>query len=76
VVHFHLRRYLSLQDQIAVGETKVKGDIGVLKQLAATLVHFTPDFVILPGTMAKEVEQEFCAFEVGDVGTTHEYDLR
>jgi len=62
----------SLQDQIADGEVKVEGDVGVLKQLASTLVHFTPDFEILPGTKVKEVEQDFNDFEVGDAGVTHE----
>ncbi len=37
----------SLQDQIADGEAKAEGDIGVLKQLASTLVHFTPEFEII-----------------------------
>jgi len=62
----------SLQDQIADGEANVEGDVGVLKQLASTLVRFSPDFEILPGTKAKEVEQDFNDFEVGDVGVSHE----
>ena len=62
----------SLQDQIADGEAKVEGDVGVLKQLASTLEHFTPEFEILPGTKEKEVEQEFNDFEVGEVNVTHE----
>ena len=62
----------SLEDQIADGEAKVKGDVGVLKQLASTLVRFSPDFEILPGTKAKKVEQDLNDFEVGDVGVTHE----
>ena len=62
----------SLQDQIADGDAKAEGDLGVLKQLASTLVHFTPDFEILPGTKAKGVENEFNDFEVGPFETIPE----
>jgi len=63
----------SLQGQIADGEAKVEGDVGVLKQLASTLVHFTPDFEILPGTKVVEtVEQNVNDFELGTPATTHE----
>ena len=62
----------SLQDQISDGDAKVEGDLGVLKQLSSTLVHFTPDFEILPGTKAKEVQQEHNDFEISHFETLHE----
>ncbi len=63
----------SLEDQIADGEAKAEGDVGVLKQLASTLTHFTPDFEILPGTKSAESkDQEVNDFEVGAPATTHE----
>jgi len=40
--------------------------------LASTLVHFTPEFEILPGTKAKEVGHKFNDFEVGEVEVMHE----
>jgi len=36
-------------------------------------MHFTPDFEILPGTIAAEVaDQNFNDFEVGEVEVMHE----
>lgn len=43
----------TLEDQIADGTAKVEGDVGVLKQLAATMVDFDPRFEIMPGTKAR-----------------------
>jgi alkyl sulfatase BDS1-like metallo-beta-lactamase superfamily hydrolase len=43
----------SLEAQIADGTAKVKGDVDVLKKLAATVVTFDPRFEVLPGTRAK-----------------------
>ncbi len=40
----------SLMAQIEDGSAKVKGDVGVLKQLASTMVRFELGFEILPGT--------------------------
>ena len=40
----------TLEAQIADGTAKVDGDVGVLKQLAATIVDFDPRFEIMPGT--------------------------
>jgi alkyl sulfatase BDS1-like metallo-beta-lactamase superfamily hydrolase len=51
----------TIKDQIADGDVKADGDVGVLEQLASTLVHFSPDFEILPGTKkaaAKEMDSE------------------
>lgn len=44
----------TLEAQIADGTAKVKGDAGILKQLASTMVDFDPRFEIMPGTKAKE----------------------
>lgn len=49
---------IKLEDQIADGTAKVEGDIGVLAQLASTMVDFDPLFEILPGTKAAETEIE------------------
>jgi alkyl sulfatase BDS1-like metallo-beta-lactamase superfamily hydrolase len=40
----------TLESQIAAGTAKVSGDVGILKQLAATMVDFDPRFQIMPGT--------------------------
>jgi alkyl sulfatase BDS1-like metallo-beta-lactamase superfamily hydrolase len=40
----------TLEAQIADGTAKVDGDVGVLGQLAATMVDFDPRFEIMPGT--------------------------
>ena len=40
----------TLEAQIADGTAKVAGDVGVLAQLAATMVDFDPRFEIMPGT--------------------------
>lgn len=40
----------TLEEQIADGTASVEGDVGILGQLAATMVDFDPMFEILPGT--------------------------
>jgi alkyl sulfatase BDS1-like metallo-beta-lactamase superfamily hydrolase len=40
----------TLEAQIADGTATVAGDVGVLAQLAATMVDFDPRFEIMPGT--------------------------
>lgn len=49
---------VELENQIADGTAKVEGDVGVLAQLASTMVDFDPLFEILPGTKtaANEVD--------------------
>jgi alkyl sulfatase BDS1-like metallo-beta-lactamase superfamily hydrolase len=42
----------TLEAQIADGTAKAQGDVGILRQLAATMVDFDPRFEILPGTKA------------------------
>jgi alkyl sulfatase BDS1-like metallo-beta-lactamase superfamily hydrolase len=46
----------SLDVQLADGTAKVEGDVGILKQLAATFVDFNPRFEIMPGTKSAEVK--------------------
>ena len=56
----------SLKDQIADGDAKAEGDLGVLQQLASTMVRFEPGFEILPGTKkAPSPEADLNDFEVG-----------
>jgi alkyl sulfatase BDS1-like metallo-beta-lactamase superfamily hydrolase len=43
----------TLEAQIADGTAKVAGNVGILKQLAATMVDFDPRFEIMPGTKAR-----------------------
>jgi len=44
----------SLEAQIADGTAKAVGDVGVLKQLASTMVDFDPRFPIMPGTKLRQ----------------------
>jgi hypothetical protein len=46
----------TLEAQIADGTAKVKGDAGVLKKLASTMIDFDPRFEIMPGTKARDAK--------------------
>ena len=46
----------TLEAQIAEGTAKVRGDVGILTQLASTMVDFDPRFEIMPGTKARTAE--------------------
>ena len=46
----------TLEAQIADGTAKVLGDVGILTQLASTMVDFDPRFEIMPGTKARTAE--------------------
>ena len=46
----------TLEAQIADGTAKVRGDVGILTQLASTMVDFDPRFEIMPGTKARTAE--------------------
>ena len=46
----------TLEAQIADGTAKVEGDVGILKQLASTMVDFDPRFEIMPGTKARTAD--------------------
>jgi alkyl sulfatase BDS1-like metallo-beta-lactamase superfamily hydrolase len=44
----------SLDAQLADGTAKAVGDVGVLKQLASTMVDFDPRFLMMPGTRMRD----------------------
>jgi alkyl sulfatase BDS1-like metallo-beta-lactamase superfamily hydrolase len=46
----------TLEAQIADGTAKTVGDVGVIKQLASTMVDFDPRFPIMPGTKLRGSE--------------------
>ena len=46
----------TLEAQIADGTAKVEGDVGILTQLASTMVDFDPRFEIMPGTKVRTAE--------------------
>lgn len=48
-----MMRAKSLEDQIAHCTANVEGDVGVLQQLAATMVDFDPRFEIMSCTKAR-----------------------
>jgi alkyl sulfatase BDS1-like metallo-beta-lactamase superfamily hydrolase len=54
-----------LTAQVADGTAKAEGDLGVLKQLAATMVDFNPRFPIMPGTQLR----------VPDIASTDPYSV-
>jgi alkyl sulfatase BDS1-like metallo-beta-lactamase superfamily hydrolase len=62
----------SLQAQIEDGTAKIDGDVGVLEQLASTMVDFELGFEILPGTKGPSPEEDLNDFEVGPVGASGE----
>jgi alkyl sulfatase BDS1-like metallo-beta-lactamase superfamily hydrolase len=62
----------TIKDQIADGEATATGNVEVLTQLASTLVHFSNDFEILPGTKTKDVEVDSNDFEVDFYENLHE----
>jgi alkyl sulfatase BDS1-like metallo-beta-lactamase superfamily hydrolase len=43
----------TLDAQVADGTAKVEGDVGILAQLAGTMVDFDPRFEIMPGSKAR-----------------------
>jgi len=61
-----------LTAQIEDDTATADGDLGVLQQLASTLVEFELGFEILPGTKGPAADAELNAFEVGPVGTQEE----
>jgi alkyl sulfatase BDS1-like metallo-beta-lactamase superfamily hydrolase len=62
----------TLKDQITDGDAKAEGNVDVLTQLASTLVHFSPDFEILPGTKTTAKEMDSEDFEVDFYENSHE----
>ena len=57
----------SLAAQIEDGTAKVRGDVGILSRLAATLVEFNPRFEIMPGTASPVTADQLNDYEVGIV---------
>ena len=55
----------SLAAQIGDGTAKVEGDLGILEQLASTLVVFDPRFEIMPGTRGPDPDENLNPFEYG-----------
>jgi len=45
----------TLEAQIVQGTAKVEGDVGILRQLASTMVDFDPRFEIMPGTKQRGI---------------------
>ncbi|MCH7933613.1 MAG: alkyl sulfatase dimerization domain-containing protein [Actinomycetota bacterium] len=62
----------SLAAQIQDGTAQVDGDVGVLDQLASTMVTFEIGFEILPGTGGLGAETDLNPFEVGNVAGSPE----
>jgi alkyl sulfatase BDS1-like metallo-beta-lactamase superfamily hydrolase len=52
-----------LADQIADGTATVEGDVGILEQLASTLVVFDPRFEIMPGTKGSVTPEDLNDYE-------------
>ena len=50
----------------------MEGDLGVLSQLASTMVRFELGFEILPGTKGPPPEEDLNDFEVGPIGDAGE----
>ncbi len=62
----------SLADQIADGSAQAEGDVGVLSQLASTLVRFELGFEVFPGTAAAPAGEDLNDFEVGPIAQPSE----
>jgi alkyl sulfatase BDS1-like metallo-beta-lactamase superfamily hydrolase len=62
----------TLLAQIEDGTAIVNGNVGILKQLAATMVHFEVGFEILPGTKTASAETDLNDFEVGPIANPGE----
>ena len=58
--------------QIEDGTAQTEGDLGVLEQLASTIIDFDLFFEILPGTGGTRVDADLNDFEVGPIGSGHE----
>ena len=54
---------ISLEDQVKNGKCTLVGDASVLEKLKSTMVHFTPDFEIMPGTKAEKSVSDLKPFQ-------------
>jgi alkyl sulfatase BDS1-like metallo-beta-lactamase superfamily hydrolase len=61
-----------LAAQIEDGTATAEGDLGILQQLASTMVAFEIGFEILPGTKGPDEDIDMNDFEVGAAELTHE----
>ena len=62
----------SFTAQIEDGTAQTEGDLGVLKQLASTMIDFDIFFEVLPGTKVPSTAADLNDFEVGQIGEGHE----
>jgi alkyl sulfatase BDS1-like metallo-beta-lactamase superfamily hydrolase len=62
----------SFTAQIEDGTAQTEGNLGVLGQLASTMVDFELLFEILPGTKEASTAADLNDFEVGQIGEGHE----
>jgi alkyl sulfatase BDS1-like metallo-beta-lactamase superfamily hydrolase len=62
---------VSFDEQIKTGKAKLVGDRKHYEQLKTMLVHFTPDFEMMPGTKpVKPAESTMNPFEQDSLGNT------
>jgi alkyl sulfatase BDS1-like metallo-beta-lactamase superfamily hydrolase len=61
-----------LMAQFEDGTASFEGDLEILQQLAAAMVHFDVFFEVLPGTKAPSVASDLNDFEVGAIHKGHE----
>jgi alkyl sulfatase BDS1-like metallo-beta-lactamase superfamily hydrolase len=62
----------SFMAQVEDGTAQTEGDLGVLEQLATTMVDFDLLFEVLPGTKHRSTAADLNDFEVGQIGEGHE----
>jgi hypothetical protein len=62
----------SFMAQIEDGTAQIEGDLGVLKQLASTMIDFELLFEVFPGTKPSSDVADLNDFEVGQMGKGHE----
>ena len=62
----------SFMAQIEDGTARTEGDLGVLEQLASTMIDFDLFFEILPGTKETTVDADLNDFEVGPISSPGE----
>ena len=62
----------SFMAQIEDGTAQTEGNLGVLEQLASTMIDFDLFFEILPGTKRPSAAPDLNDFEVGPITNAHE----
>ena len=62
----------SFMAQIEDGTARIEGDLGILEQLASTMIDFDLFFEILPGTKGPAEPEDLNDFEVGPITSAHE----